>query len=109
MVGTSIFRAQDGLRHIDIEIQQNIILAAFEEFMRLHIQHEEQTSLRTAILARRPSPFKRICVPTSTPAGICTFFLTFLRSKPLPRQVLHGEAIVSPRPLQVGHGAVCTI
>ena len=76
------FRTQDGLRNIDIKVQQNIILAAFEELMRLTSSTRNRLPFGPPNTPGPPSPFKRICVPTSTPAGICTFFLMTFRSSP---------------------------
>ncbi len=78
------FRAESSLGNIDIQVQNNIVLAALEELMRFDIQHQEQTSIGPPKAPGPPSPARRICVPASTPAGICTFFLTVLRSRPPP-------------------------
>src|SRR3990172_4176250 len=41
-------RAEHGLRHIDIKVQQNIIFTTLEELVRLNIQYNEQASIRAA-------------------------------------------------------------
>ena len=46
-----------------------------------------------------PSPVSRIRSPTSTPAGTTDRVLRF-STRPAPAQVLHGSAIISPRPRQ---------
>ena len=103
-------RTQHCLCDIDIQVQQNIILATLEELMRLDVQNKEQGFRCGPPKAPGPpSPAKRICVPVSTPGGICTFFVTRFRSNPPPRQVWHGDEITSPRPSQVGQVVVCII
>src|SRR5687767_7730168 len=50
--------AQHSLSHIDIQIQDNIILAPLEKLMRADVQHQEQTSVRPAIDAGSTLPIQ---------------------------------------------------
>src|SRR6188474_2378487 len=68
-------RAQDSLRNIDIQVQENIVLAALEELMRSHIQNEEQTSVRSTKDARPTLPCQTDLRPTIHTGGNLNFLL----------------------------------
>ncbi len=49
-------RAEGGLGHVDVEVEQDVVLAALEELMRLDVQHEEQAAAWAAIDAGSALP-----------------------------------------------------
>src|SRR5690606_24824309 len=55
-----------------------------------------------------PTPRRCIYCPVATPAGTLSSIERSPRWRPSPRQALHGDAIITPSPRQVGHGATDT-
>jgi len=61
--------AQRGLRHVDRHFEDNIVFMPLEEFVRLDVQHDVEIAGGPCRCPGSPSPFSRICIPSSTPGG----------------------------------------
>src|SRR6266540_1758933 len=76
------FRAKHSLRNIDVKVQQNIILAAFEELMWSHIQDQEQTSVWTTVGSGTTLPCQTDLSPPIHTCGNLNFLFDRLAFKP---------------------------
>ena len=102
-------RAKGSLGDINIQIEQDIVIAAAEEFMRLDLDGDIQVAIRTAILTGLAFTSQADLGAGIDTGGISTTFRRDVRSRPRPWQVGQGLLMVSPSPRQAGQVVTCTI